>query len=128
MDNAQYYTDLMAKGATLANTDVNSLGDALSGAAATANSYGQNADSCWILAMLFSLFQRKAIHLTTLAVNVFSNTSIRKKQTSNVNSLKELQLSIFEHIEGYYNSKRPHSTLGMLTPNEEEALFWEQNS
>ena len=44
MDNAQKYTDLMAKGATLANTDVNGLGAALSGAAATANSYGQNAD------------------------------------------------------------------------------------
>uniref|UniRef100_UPI004025C87D IS3 family transposase n=1 Tax=Acetatifactor sp. TaxID=1872090 RepID=UPI004025C87D len=24
-------------------------------------------------------------------------------------SLQELQLSIFEYIEGYYNSKRPHS-------------------
>lgn len=44
MDNAQMYTDLMAKGATLANTDVNGLGAALSGAAATAKSYGQTAD------------------------------------------------------------------------------------
>ena len=44
MDNADYYTNLMAKGATLANTDVNNLGAALSGAAATANSYGQSAD------------------------------------------------------------------------------------
>ena len=37
---AAYYTDLMAKGATLANTDVKSLGEALSGGAATAASYG----------------------------------------------------------------------------------------
>lgn len=43
-DNAQYYTDLMAKGATLANTDVSGLGEALSGSAATAASYGQTAD------------------------------------------------------------------------------------
>ena len=40
-------------------------------------------------------------------------------------SLQELYLSIFEYIEGYYNSKRPHSTLGMLTPNAAEALYWE---
>jgi len=40
-------------------------------------------------------------------------------------SLEELQLSIFEYIEGYYNSKRPHGTLGMLTPNEMEDLYWE---
>lgn len=41
---AQYYTDLMAKGATLANTDVRGLGSALSYVSATANSYGQKAD------------------------------------------------------------------------------------
>lgn len=45
MDNAQYYADLMAKGATLANTDVNMLGVALSDSAATARSYGQSAES-----------------------------------------------------------------------------------
>jgi TP901 family phage tail tape measure protein len=42
--DAQYYADLMAKGATLASTDVNALGEALSGSAATAASYGQSAD------------------------------------------------------------------------------------
>ena len=44
MKNANYYTDLMAKGATLANTDVRGLGSALSYVSATANSYGQKAD------------------------------------------------------------------------------------
>ena len=43
-------------------------------------------------------------------------------------SLQDLQLSLFEYIEGYYNSKRPHSSLHMLTPNEAEALYWNQNS
>lgn len=42
--DSQYYADLMAKGATLAATDVNALGEALSGSAATAASYGQSAD------------------------------------------------------------------------------------
>lgn len=42
--DAQYYTDLMARGATLANTDVKALGEALSGGAASAASYGQSAD------------------------------------------------------------------------------------
>lgn len=45
MDNMQYYTDLMAKGATLANTNVEGLGQALSASSATANSYKQKADS-----------------------------------------------------------------------------------
>jgi len=39
---------------------------------------------------------------------------------------QELKLSIFEYIEGYYNSKRLHPTFGMLTPNEKEEYFWAQ--
>ena len=41
-------------------------------------------------------------------------------------SLQELYNSVFEFIEGYYNSRRSHSSLGMLTPNEKEELFWNQ--
>ncbi|MGN0444249.1 MAG: phage tail tape measure protein [Acutalibacteraceae bacterium] len=45
MSNAGYYADLMAKGATMANTNVTQLGEALSSSAATASNYGQAADS-----------------------------------------------------------------------------------
>jgi len=45
MENASYYADLIAKGATLANTNVADLGAALSKTSATAASYGQTADS-----------------------------------------------------------------------------------
>jgi transposase InsO family protein len=41
-------------------------------------------------------------------------------------SLQELHLSVFEYIEGFYNSKRPHGSLGMMTPNEKEELYWGQ--
>ncbi|MBQ9042305.1 MAG: phage tail tape measure protein [Eggerthellaceae bacterium] len=43
-----YYADLMAKGATLANTSVSQLGDAMSSGAATAAAYGQSADNMTI--------------------------------------------------------------------------------
>ncbi len=43
--DAQYYADLMAKGATLANTSVQQLGEAMSSGAAGAAAYGQSADS-----------------------------------------------------------------------------------
>lgn len=45
MSNAQYYTDLIAKGATMANTSVTGLGEAMSRGAATANGYHQSADT-----------------------------------------------------------------------------------
>lgn len=41
-------------------------------------------------------------------------------------SLQELHFSVFEYIEGFYNSKRPHGSLGMMTPNEKEELYREQ--
>lgn len=43
--NSQYYADLMAKGATLANTSVSQLGEAMQDGAATAAAYNQSADS-----------------------------------------------------------------------------------
>lgn len=43
-----YYADLMAKGATLANTSVAELGEAMSSGAAGAAAYGQSADSMTI--------------------------------------------------------------------------------
>lgn len=53
---------------------------------------------------------------------------LKKEETNRrtYHSLQELKLSIFEYIEGFYNSRRPHSSLGMLTPNEKEELFWNQ--
>lgn len=53
---------------------------------------------------------------------------LKKEETNRrtYHSLQQLQLSVFEYIEGYYNSRRPHGTLGMLTPNEAETLYWEQ--
>jgi transposase InsO family protein len=46
----------------------------------------------------------------------------------NYSSLQELKLSVFEYIEGYYNSNHPHSSLGMLTPNQKEQNFTGENS
>lgn len=45
MSNAGKYADIMAKGATLANTDVSALGTALTAASANAKSYGQSVDT-----------------------------------------------------------------------------------
>lgn len=49
-----------------------------------------------------------------------------EKNRRTYHSVQELHASIFEYIEGFYNSRRPHSSLGMLTPNEKEELFWSQ--
>jgi transposase (fragment) len=37
----------------------------------------------------------------------------------------QLELSLFEYIESFYNSKRPHSANGMLSPNQKEKLYFD---
>ena len=37
----------------------------------------------------------------------------------------QLELSLFEYIDGFYNNKRPHSANGMLSPNQKEKLYFE---
>lgn len=53
---------------------------------------------------------------------------LKKEETNRKTyaSFEELRLSVFEYIDGYYNSKRPHGTLNMLTPNEMEAKYFNQ--
>ena len=65
--------------------------------------------------------------MTIHAVNISLNI-LKKEETNHqtYHSLQELSLSIFEYIKGFYNSKRPHGSLGMLTPNHKEELFWNQ--
>ena len=37
----------------------------------------------------------------------------------------QLELSLFEYIDGFYNSKRPHSANDMLSPNQKEKLYFD---
>lgn len=38
-------------------------------------------------------------------------------------SIAEVKMAAFKYIEGFYNSRRPHSANQMMTPNEREAKF-----
>ena len=42
--------------------------------------------------------------------------------------LTELKIHVFDYIEGFYNSHRPHSANDMLSPNEKERLFYKDFS
>ncbi len=91
----------------------------------TAFSFRQLLDSLNVV----QSFSRKSYPFDNACCECFFKY-LKKEETNRktYHSLQELQLSVFEYIEGYYNSKRPHTTLHMLTPNEAEALYWEQNS
>lgn len=55
-----------------------------------------------------------------------SFNAILKKEEVNVNTYKtfeEANLAIFEFIEGWYNNKRIHSSLGYITPNQKYSNY-----
>ena len=94
MENAQKYADLMAKGATLANTNVSGLGEAMSGVSATANNYGQDVDS--VTLSLLRLAEQNvtgseaATALSRAMMDIYTPTSIAKK------ALDELGVSAYD--------------------------------
>lgn len=53
---------------------------------------------------------------------------LKKEETNrrNFRTYRDLYHSVLQYIEGFYNSRRPHGSLGYLTPNEMEATFWDR--
>lgn len=94
MDNAQRVTDLVAKGATMANTDVRGLGTALSSSSATARSYGQNMDSVTLsllrLAEQNITGEEAATALNRAMMDLYTPTTNAKK------ALDELGISAYD--------------------------------
>lgn len=73
MGNAQYYADLIAKGATLANTNVGQLGEALSGVSATAATYSQKADGVTLSLLRLAEQQVVGTEATTALRRVYAD-------------------------------------------------------
>lgn len=94
MDSAKRVTDLVAKGATMANTDVRGLGTALSSSSATAKSYGQNMDSVTLsllrLAEQNITGEEAATALNRAMMDLYTPTSTAKK------ALDELGVSVYD--------------------------------
>ena len=83
MKNASKYADLMAKGATLANTDVAQLGEAISYGAATADGYSQSVDSMTLSLLRMAeqnvTGQTAATSLNRAMADLYSPTAEAKK-------------------------------------------------
>lgn len=92
--DSAYYADLMAKGATLANTSVAELGDAMSSGAAGAAAYKQSADSMTVallrLAEQGDVGAAAGTALSAAMKNLYTPTDTAKK------ALDELGVSAYK--------------------------------
>ena len=89
MENAQYYADLMAKGATMANTNVQQLGEALANSGATAHTYSQEAESVTLallrLAEQGEVGSAAGTMLTRAMTDLYAPTANAKKALDDLN-------------------------------------------
>lgn len=59
-----------------------------------------------------------------VAESFFKYLKLEELNRKSFSSLDELNLSLFEYIEGFYNRKRPHSANDLLSPDEKERDFF----
>lgn len=75
--------------------------------------------------MQFNLFLKKYPFDNTCCESFFKYLKKEECNKRNYQSVGELKLSLFEYIKGFYNLKRSHYLLGLMTPNERELAFYE---
>lgn len=92
--DSAYYADLMAKGATLANTNVAQLGEALAGSAAQGKAYKQSADSMTVallrLAEQGEVGANASTMLSAAMKNLYTPTDVATK------AMAELGVSAYD--------------------------------
>lgn len=91
--SAAYYADLMAKGATLANTDVSGLGEALSGVSANAAAYGQTSES--VTLSLLKLAEANVVGSNASTALKAAMQNLYTPTDAAANALKELGVSAY---------------------------------
>lgn len=122
--SSAYYADLMAKGATLANTNVTQLGEALSGAAAQGSAYRQNAESMTVallrLAEQGETGSNAATMLSAAMKNLYTPTDEAKQ------ALAELGVAAFDGAGNYRDVNdvinELNASLGRYS-NEQQAAY-----
>lgn len=92
--NTQYYTDLMAKGATLAATDVDSLGAALSRSSSTAASFNQSAEDTTVA--LLRLAEQNVVGEAASTALSRAMTDLYTPTDSAKTALDELGISMYD--------------------------------
>lgn len=97
--DSAYYADLMAKGATLANTNVTQLGEALSGAAAQGAAYKQNAESMTVALLRLAEQGETGSNASTMLAAAMKNLYTPTEQA--MEAMNELGVAAYDSKGNY---------------------------
>lgn len=120
-----YYADLMAKGATLANTSVSQLGEAMSSGAAGAAAYSQNAESMTVA--LLRLAEQGVVGSAAGTALAASMKDIYTPTDQAAKALAELGVSAYENGKALdFNDIVNNLSEALAGYSEEEANAYKQ--
>jgi TP901 family phage tail tape measure protein len=106
--DSAYYADLMAKGATLANTNVTQLGEALSGAAAQGGAYKQSAEGMTLALLRLAEQGETGANASTMLGAAMKNLYTPTDQAA---AMKELGVSAYEQDGSFKDINEVVNTL-----------------
>jgi transposase InsO family protein len=66
------------------------------------------------------------VYDNAIAESFFARLKCELIHQRKFNSLEELRSSLFEYIDGYYNTIRLHSSLGYKAPSEFEKMYYQK--
>jgi len=88
----------------------------------TAKSFRKYLDNCNVI----QSFSAKGYpYDNAVAESFFKFLKLEELNRQTFYNKAQLELSLFEYTEGFYNAKRPHSANGMLSPNQKETLYFD---
>lgn len=73
-----------------------------------------------------SMTSQGEVYDNAIAESFFARLKCELIHQRKFNSLEELRSSLFEYIDGYYNTIRPHSSLGYKAPSEFEKMYYQK--
>ena len=90
----------------------------------TAFTFRRLLDSCNIV----QSFSKKGYPFDNACCeSFFKHMKKNRVNRKKYHSAEELRLDLFDYIENFYNNKLPHGAIGYMTPNEKEAIYFDEN-
>ena len=88
-----------------------------------ANTHARSSETCWTSASCAKGYP----YDNSVCESFFKYLKMEETDRKHYRTREELRLDLFSYIDGYYNSKRIHSSIGYKTPNEIEKEFFTNN-
>ena len=120
--NEQLVIDTFKKAFALRNKPENLIFHSDRGSQYTSQNFRKLLDECGVI----QSFSAKGYpYDNAVAESFFKFLKHEEINRRTFYNKQQLELSLFEYIEGFYNSKRPHSANNMLPPKQKEKLYFD---